>query len=350
MRISTHPFKSTQYPWHNVSLYWLRHVFAHFLRPFHTVNTSETVMMRRRANFGYKESAPRLLSIVHKYSRRSFHSTTAENTAKSKPQSVRETLGRNDAVANGALFESQVLAGSSSLNGVYVCLDSQKVTANIARDTVKDGGSKLFTEGQLATITRGAVILHQADPADKKLARYATMGVSGDDMQIDGFFWLDSTDHDEALAKLQAFLMQTATQYCKLDSDSDLSPLLDGGNLCPHAPPFVIIEVCVTGEKAAHKMLQLVRDYLVSKKNLAGHLNSKNETTKPQPDPLLILYLNGDVAKANAAISNVRDVLKKEVEQNDDEQTKSLRTVFKNTVVLYTPFRNVYEADKWKTV
>ena len=293
-------------------------------------------MMLRRANFSFKESAP-LFPILRKCSHRSFHSILATGaTAGITLQSLHDMLGRNDAVANGALFESQVLAGSSSLNEVYLCLDSQKVVASIAHNIEENaGGSKLNTQEQGDSLKQAADVFAKVKPTHKKLAQYAKTGVPGTDLQVDGFFALIAKDPEYALEKLQEFLMQTATKYCRLNCESPLRPLSHDTKLCPNAPSFVIIEVCVTGEKAAHKMFQLAKDYYASK-NLAVHY-------KVQHRPLLILYLNGNVARANAAISEVRKVL-------ENVEDTSLRNALKHTVVLHTPFRNVYEAlNKFQT-
>jgi uncharacterized membrane protein len=219
---------------------------------------------------------------------------------------------------------------------VYLCLDSQKVVASIAHNIEENaGGSKLNTQEQGDSLKQAAGVFAKVEPTHKKLAQYAKTGVPGTDLQVDGFFALVAKDPEYALEKLQEFLMQTATKYCRLNSKSPLRPLSHDTKLCRNAPSFAIIEVCVTGEKAAHKMFQLAKDYYASK-NLAVHY-------KVQHRPLLILYLNGNVARANAAISEVRKVL-------ENVEDKSLRNALKHTVVLHTPFRNVYEAlNKFQT-
>jgi uncharacterized protein (UPF0147 family) len=135
-----------------------------------------------------------------------------------------------------------------------------------------------------------------------------------------------------ALAALHEYLSLTATRYCPLDSDSEqpLAEFTNDTTLCVKAPSHVIVEVCVTGANAAQKLFQLAKDWTVC-----------TNSGFPNFAPLLILYLNGDIKVANAAVAAAKETL---CVKQDNVEVSKLMEVLRHTVVLYTPFRNVYGA------
>jgi hypothetical protein len=237
----------------------------------------------------------------------------------------------DDAGANGQMFELQVLNGNSDFNQWYTRINSREFVKDLQRGPNK----AIVTDEQLTALRGLATELSKMDQGCKKLKKYCeSNGISAVDLEIDGMFCRISPNEsgEGALAALHDFLMLTATHYCPLDSDpgQPLAEFTSDTALCGKAPSHIIVEVCVTGAKAAQKLFQLAKDWTVC-------TNSRFSDSAP----LLILYLNGDIDHANSAIAAAKRALC--VEQDNVEVSK-LMEVLRHTVVLYTPFRNVYRA------
>jgi uncharacterized protein (UPF0147 family) len=296
--------------------------------------------MRRCAHFSHLpllaaiRSCPPSIPLVSTL--RSFRPTSKLLSQEKNLAEYLEQVSYDDAGANGQMFELQVLNGNSKFNQWYTRISSRELVKDLQRGPSDEilPGKPIVTGKQLAALQGLASVLTKMDDGCKKLKKYCqTNGISAVDLEIDGMFCRSPNKSDEeALAALHEFFALTATRYCSLASDSGqpLADLTSDTALCVSAPSHVIVEVCVTGAKAAQKLVQLAKDWTVC-------TNSRF----PHSAPLLILYLNGDINVANAAVAAAKEALR--VEQ-DNVEVSNLMEVLRHTVVLYTPFRNVYRA------
>ena len=156
-----------------------------------------------------------------------------------------------------------------------------------------------------------------------------------ENMEFDGFFTRraiargDKAAHDA----LWGFLGRTSTNFSRLGDSENCLP-----DAC-HPPLFnaeaqpthVIFEVCITAEEALYKIFQLAKDIYVAH-NIADHTN---------PIPLPILYVNGDIVSAREAVRSLCAILNSYKSSNP--ALDNLVATLRQTYVLFTPYRNVYD-------
>jgi hypothetical protein len=247
---------------------------------------------------------------------------------------LQEQLTRVNASANGKLFESQVLAGCHHLHKSYACLDSKKTVAYLKMRH----GQKIFTDEQLANLHKVSALLCPSEGSLKsaKLELIAEKkAFKVENMEFDGFFTRRAIARDDEAAHnaLWGFLGRTSTNFSRLDDSENCLP-----DVC-HPPPFkaeaqpthVIFEVCITAEEAQYKIFQLAKDICVAQ-NIADHTH---------PVPLPILYVNGNILSAREAVRSLRTIL--HGYKSSSPALDNLVATLKQTYVLYTPYRNVYD-------
>ena len=257
---------------------------------------------------------------------------TAEPQAHTLTAEVMGTLCRSNVSYNGSLFESQILAGTEDLNAHYMCLCSKLVTKHL------QSRGLLFGDAGQQVLVRLAKSLSEVVPNAAKLRKFLDRNpADSHTIEVDGFFSrkFTSTTDEEALAALHLFLRTSSNDSCVIggsfgDMAEDPWVPIDG------APSHVLIEICVTGTEAVYKMFQLAKDIIVAR-NMSGPTSFT---------PLPILYLNGDMESANTAAASLGEALRhvRASAGSSDEELQWLLLQLQRTCILFTPYRNVFQA------
>jgi hypothetical protein len=247
---------------------------------------------------------------------------------------VRDGLCRSDASYNGSLFESQILAGSKDLKDHYMCLCSKLVTKHLQREG-------LFSDTDHRVLVQLANSLKEVAPNNAKLQKFVNRKhTDSHTIEVDGFFSRISTqpsaEDSKAHAALKVFLQASSNDCCMIGGSFE-SIAKDPWVLFEGAPSHVLIEICVTGTEAVYKMFQLAKDVIVARKL----------RDQPTFSPLPILFLNGDIESATAAAASLDTALKRvEAEANSDVELRWLLDHLQRTCILFSPYRNVFQALK----